>query len=115
MHGTLNGASPTLSTDVRHNVLLLVKEALHNAARHGGSKSITIRWRLTTGQLLVTIRDDGAGFDPSLASTGNGLKNLRRRAASMHASLRLETALGRGTCVEVDVPLRAPRANYPSM
>jgi signal transduction histidine kinase len=115
MQGTADRAPPVISTDVRHNVLLLVKEALHNAVRHAGCGSITVRWRLTADRLVVFIRDDGAGFDLSLASAGNGLDNLRRRAAAIHAGLRLDAAPGRGTCVEVNVPLRSRRTNYPSM
>jgi len=115
MQGTVDRAPPVLSTDVRHNVLLLVKEALHNAVRHAGCASIAIRWRLTANELLISIRDDGTGFDPSLASVGNGLENFRRRAAAIHAELGLDAAPGQGTCVRVSVPLRARRTNYPSM
>lgn len=116
MQGTAERTSPPgLSTDVRHNVLLLVKEALHNAVRHAGSRSIEIRWHITTNRLLLTVRDDGAGFEPSRESGGNGLENFRRRAAAIRAELRLDTAPGDGTRVEVDVPLRGRRPSYPSM
>ena len=116
MQGTAERTSPPgLSTDVRHNVLLLVKEALHNAVRHAGSRSIEIRWDITTNRLLLTVRDDGAGFKPFRESGGNGLENFRRRAAAIRAELRLDTAPGDGTRVEVDVPLRGRRPSYPSM
>jgi signal transduction histidine kinase len=115
MRGTTERPSTVLSTDVRHNVLLLVKEAVHNAVRHAGCTSIEIRWRLTAHRLVLTIQDDGAGFDPSRTSAGYGLENLRRRAAEIHAELRLDAAPGGGTRVEVDVPLRAWWPNYPSM
>jgi signal transduction histidine kinase len=83
--------------------------------RHAGSTSIEIRWQLTANRLLLTVRDDGAGFEPSRGSAGNGLENLRRRAAAIRAELRLDTAPGDGTRVEVDVPLRARWPSYPSM
>jgi signal transduction histidine kinase/ligand-binding sensor domain-containing protein len=105
MQGTVESVSATLSTDVRHNLLLLVKEALHNAVRHSGCRRIEIRWRLSTHRLVLGVRDDGRGFDPNAAPTGNGLPNLRRRAAEIRAELRLEGIDGGGTCVAVDVPL----------
>jgi signal transduction histidine kinase len=105
MQGTAVRAPPDLSTDVRHNVLLLFKEALHNAVRHARCRRIEVRWRLYPRRLWLAIRDDGWGFDPAEVSAGNGLPSLRRRAAEIRADLRVATAPGRGTSIQVDVPL----------
>jgi signal transduction histidine kinase len=101
-----DGARATvLPMDVRRNVLLVFKEALHNAVRHAGCEHVVVRWRLGPRRLGVTIHDDGGGFDPSRAVAGHGLSNLRRRAAEIGGDLAIETAPGAGTTITLEVPL----------
>lgn len=109
MAGTLEGTPPRLPPDVRQNVLLMFKEIVHNSARHASARSVTVRWRLSRNRLWLRIHDDGQGFDPAATATGNGLESLRRRAGEISACLRLDAAPGRGTAIELDVPLD-PRA-----
>jgi signal transduction histidine kinase len=54
--------------------------------------------------LRVEIEDDGEGFDPNDAPEGHGLSNLRERAATLRAEMRLDSAPGRGTTVTLDIP-----------
>jgi len=51
------------------------------------------------------IRDNGRGFDPAMPPNGNGLASLRYRAAEMHGDLRLDSAPGRGTQIDLRAPL----------
>lgn len=106
MTGEMSKREPPLSVDVRRNVLLIFKEALHNAVRHAGCQRVEVQWRLTPYTLWLQIADDGAGFDAAHACSGNGLANLRRRAQEIEADLKLETRPGAGTTIKVSVPLQ---------
>jgi signal transduction histidine kinase len=87
-----------------HALVRITREAVSNAIRHG--RADRVRLLLTDGdegrQLLV--QDDGVGFDPSAVgchATGYGLTSMSDRASSLHGSLAIDSAPGRGTTVAV--------------
>ena len=82
-------------------MLRIVAEAFRNAVLHGGATCVTVE--LAGSPLRLCIRDDGAGFDPSLAkkSSGFGLTSMRERAEGLGASFALESRAGEGTLVTV--------------
>jgi signal transduction histidine kinase len=102
--GEREGAPP-VSALVRQNLLLFLKEAVHNAVRHGEPSRVTVRWRLARRALSLEVADDGRGFDPATAPRGTGLLSLRRRAQELGGTFTLEAAPGAGTRVRLDVPL----------
>ncbi|MEU3493477.1 GAF domain-containing sensor histidine kinase [Kitasatospora cineracea] len=89
-------------------VLRVAQEALHNALRHAGAGSVTVTLTGTPPRgAKLTVRDDGRGFDPeSVRRAGRhlGLVSMRDRAAAVGGRLSLESAPGRGTLVELEVP-----------
>lgn len=94
-----------LTTELRHNVFLVCKEAVNNAIKHSGGARIglTLAFDQAGGRLAIT--DDGRGFQTKEAEgLGNGLANMRKRAESVNASFRLESAPQHGTCVEIHFP-----------
>lgn len=94
---------PNLET--RRELYLFCKEALHNAVRHGRPRHVKFELSPTKGGgLRVEIQDDGEGFDPGQTIGGHGLTNLRERAATMKADMRLDSAPGCGTTVSLDIP-----------
>lgn len=94
---------PNLET--RRELYLFCKEVLHNAVRHGRPSRVRFALHPTAaGGLRVEIEDDGEGFDPNDAPEGHGLSNLRERAATLRAEMRLDSAPGRGTTVILDIP-----------
>lgn len=86
------------------DVVQLTREALSNAARHAHAKSASITLTRRDGMAVLTIEDDGAGFDPSRDAPGNGLRNMRERAAALGGELNLASEAGVGTRVEVRIP-----------
>ncbi len=88
----------------RRNVFPIFKEALHNAASHARANRVNIALDCRGGVLHLKVKDDGRGFDERKIIPGNGLRNLRRRAAEMHGAMRIETAPGQGTTVEFEAP-----------
>jgi signal transduction histidine kinase len=96
-----------LPPDVRHNIFLIVKEALTNALKHAGAGEVQVHAKITGDTLEILVRDDGKGFNLSLSSEGrrNGLGNMRRRAEAMGGKLELHSAAGGGTTVKLSVNL----------
>jgi signal transduction histidine kinase len=89
----------------------IVQEALSNVAKHAQAQSCRVYLHRLTNTLLVTIEDDGAGFDPaSLERSGGprglGLIGIRERVSQLGGSLRVESAIGRGTQLTVELPVR---------
>jgi signal transduction histidine kinase len=76
-----------LAVDARRDLFLIFKEAVNNAVRHSGCSRLEVVLVHEHGTLSLTVRDNGRGFDPSRASEGNGLVNMRRRAEGRHATL----------------------------
>ncbi|MEO5678343.1 MAG: ATP-binding protein [Acidimicrobiales bacterium] len=88
-------------------VAAAVGEALTNAAKHGGARSAVVLADLddATDGLLVTVRDDGTGFDPSLVPAGHGLKgSVIGRARDAGGKAEVVTAVGDGCEVRVCIP-----------
>ena len=96
--------------DVRRDLLLIFKEAVNNAARHSGCTRVEIRLSVEESWLHLLVRDDGAGFDPSAESDGEGLANMRQRAEKLGGSFKVESRPGQGVAVSVRIPLARSRA-----
>lgn len=88
--------SPELDGRRRNETELIVREAITNAVRH--ARPTTVRIALSGGRRpMVTIHDDGCGFDPAATSGGYGLTTMRARAAEIGATLDVRSAPGSGT------------------
>jgi signal transduction histidine kinase len=81
-------------------------EAIQNATKHGGAGvRISITLREDADGLSFEVRDNGPGFDPSTASGGTGLQNMRDRLGALDGQLSITTAGSHGTIVSGTVPL----------
>ena len=102
-------AAQTVPARVRHDLLVFVKEALANVARHAHARTVALQVSATDGQLRLTVRDDGAGFDPARVQRGSGLVNLRERLNHAGGSFTVSSASAQGTVVTATVPLDEPK------
>lgn len=94
-----------LTSEVRHNITLAVKEALHNAIKHAGATGITTRMEFADPRLLITVEDNGTGFDAATVTPGSGLGNMRRRMELIGGVVSMETAPGTRVCFEIPIPM----------
>lgn len=89
-------------------LLRVAQEALHNALRHSGAASVSVELRGTPSRgAVLRVVDDGRGFDPAAVRRAGrrlGLVSMRDRAAGVGGSLTVESAPGKGTAVEMEVP-----------
>ena len=84
-------------------VLRVVHEALANAVKHARPTRVVLRVRDEGGRAVLSVSDDGAGFDPARAAErhGMGLDLIRERVADLGGELQLESAPGEGTTVRI--------------
>jgi signal transduction histidine kinase/ligand-binding sensor domain-containing protein len=90
-----------LTLEQRRNLHLIFKESMNNAVKYAGCSRIDVRLSVEGKCLRMLISDDGQGFDPATVRAGNGLANGQRRAREIRGTLRLTSAPGRGTSVEL--------------
>jgi signal transduction histidine kinase len=90
--------------DVTEHVLRIVREAITNAATHGGPTAVTVTVRKDDG-VRVVVEDDGCGFDPEVgARSGFGLVSMRERADAIGAGFMVASAPTLGTRIELALP-----------
>lgn len=105
-----------LGANIRREVFLIFKETINNIVKHSEAKTATVEFRLEQHQLAIELRDDGQGFTlhPEAPSNGksdwkrfrggNGLLNMKKRAAELGGSYTVESVPGSGTTVTLVVP-----------
>jgi len=114
-----------LTSEVRHNVFLAFKEALHNAVKHSGASEVLIRLVVKEKSFELAIEDNGRGFAvgekvkdiaaaQGRAASGNGLENMRRRLVAIGGSCEIQSASGAGTKVVYSVRLKSPLSGRPA-
>jgi signal transduction histidine kinase len=87
-------------------VYRVVQEALNNCARHAQASAVQVSVRQDAGQILVTVQDDGTGFDPERVR-GLGLLGMEERVRHLGGSFQVDSRPGRGTLLGVTLPLAA--------
>jgi signal transduction histidine kinase len=84
----------------------IAHEALNNVARHAHAHLVKMWLEVAGDQVHLVVEDDGRGFDPAHAPKDHfGLIGMNERVKLIGGDLKLETSPGKGTRVEVDVPL----------
>ena len=92
--------------------LRAAQEALANVARHSRASHVVISLDSPAGHMELTVKDDGAGFDPNQGSRGMGMANMRTRAQEFGGQLELASSPGAGTTVKFSIPYARPRHKY---
>ena len=94
--------SPALET----SIFRIIQEGLTNAIHHSKSERVSIAMKQTERTILVRIEDWGVGFDPAEPKSGHfGLEGIRERARFLGGAAKIESQPGKGTCIEVELPL----------
>jgi len=110
-----HGASLTFESDAaladsldaraRTELTAIIREAVSNALRHGHAERVAVSLRSENGQGLLTVQDDGSGFDPAATTEGgHGLKHLRQRAKDLGGECVVESRIGGPTTLRVRFP-----------
>ena len=101
-----------ISPEAAHELSQIAREAVSNIARHSGAGEARITISVKGDEAVLTVDDDGAGFDPEqrLGSGHFGLANLRDRSTAVAGDLTIDTEEGRGTRIIVRLPLAPSEA-----
>jgi signal transduction histidine kinase len=96
-----------LTAEVRHNLFMIVKEALHNVVKHSKASTACVRLKLHPGSIELCVEDNGCGFMANAAPGGrrHGLANMRHRAEAIGATLQIISQPGAGCRVETRLML----------
>lgn len=90
---------------IRKNIILVIKEALNNAAKYSEAKNASVLLEKREEMLVLEIADDGKGFDTGLENKGNGLENMATRCRQMGGIFGLKSFPGKGTNITCIIPL----------
>jgi ligand-binding sensor domain-containing protein/signal transduction histidine kinase len=94
-----------LPMEMRKNIFLIFKEAINNAAKYSGCKNIFVDMQMHTRMFMLSIADDGKGFDIISAAIGNGLTNMRKRAQELKGEISIKSELNKGTIIKLSLLL----------
>lgn len=97
-----------MQADQMKELYLISKEALNNSLKHSYCTHVNVHFEIHDEQLLIRLSDNGEGFDaqkPIRSMGGDGLKNMKHRAESIGGNLHIQSALGKGTVIELKVPI----------
>jgi signal transduction histidine kinase len=98
--------------EVESAVYFCTLEALNNAAKYAGAKTITVRLLHDDGGLTFEIADDGRGFDPSVTRYGTGLQGMSDRLDAIGGALEVRSEQGRGTSIKGWIPVFGGRPSH---
>lgn len=93
-----------LPDDHKTCIYRLVQEAVNNSARHASASNVEVTVKREGARVLLSVRDDGAGFDTRFVR-GLGLLGMEERVRRLGGQFRLDSQLGRGTMIVAELPV----------
>jgi signal transduction histidine kinase/ligand-binding sensor domain-containing protein len=98
--------SLSMSSELRRNLFLVIKEALHNIVKHSGAEQVNLNLCFDHNIISIEITDNGKGFIPGTKNgTGNGLINMRKRMEDIDGHFEISSETGKGSKIKLSVSL----------
>lgn len=94
-----------LNMQARKNIYLIVKEIINNTLKHAHAQHIDVRFQLQHQLLIITIADDGIGFEATSSFVGNGLKSIQTRVEELNGKHTLNARPNIGVAYNIAFPL----------
>jgi len=99
---TVLGEEPDLALEIKEALYRIAQEALNNTIKHAQASRVVIRLQEDSGEIVLSVQDDGVGFDPQDEYPGHmGLHTMRERVERLGGTLHIESAPGQGTRTRV--------------
>ncbi len=104
-----SSAWPSLPRQVEFAIYRIIHEAVNNVRKHAQSPRLEVEMSQKRGRLVIRVKDWGVGFtsdqlEPSSSNRSLGLLSMRRRAELLGGTFKINSALGKGTEIRVDIP-----------
>lgn len=100
-----NSIEGKIDMNLRQHIWMIYKELITNAVRHAQATKIRVEMKQEKDHFLLSVTDDGLGFDTTQDFEGNGLKNIKRRSDKIKGTLNLQSIPKQGTQCELRIPL----------
>eukprot|EP01035_Chromulina_nebulosa_P046165 gene46165-62530_t len=82
--------------EVRKNILLIVKEAMNNIAKHSLAADALVSLKQQENDVILMVSDNGQGYDESKVSAGNGVRNIMQRCKQFNGRVEIVSSPGKG-------------------
>lgn len=104
---SIDGVADRVSPEVSLCTYRVLQESLNNVARHADATKVTVTLEPESDELVLSVADDGCGFDPNatVGSGGSGIDGMRERASVVGGSLEIESQPSGGTTIVLRSPL----------
>lgn len=96
--------NPQLNSVEGVNIYRIVQEAVNNTVKYAAAAHVSLNISETDHEITLSIKDDGIGFDISKIQLGNGLENMKTRAATIGAKFSIESNVKKGTSIVLSLP-----------
>jgi len=91
--------------ELRKNIVLIAKEAINNIAKYSNATIVLVSISGQDNHIILSITDDGSGFDMENYKAGNGLLNMQTRATALGGTTSIQSAIGKGTSITCSIPV----------
>ena len=90
-----------VSSDIRRNLFLIIKESLNNISKYSQARKVILKLNILNSTLDLSISDDGKGFNKKDVKMGVGLNSMQARAEVLGGDFSIESEIGKGTKINV--------------
>ncbi len=87
-------------------IFRIIQEGVNNIIRHAQANHVTLNFEKEQGNLIITLIDDGRGFQPDNEAVGLGIKLINERAVSIQSDVQIKSQLGGGTVLKIIIPYK---------
>ena len=95
-----------VSGDMKINLYRIIQESVQNINKYAKASKVTINFEKIENSFVLSINDDGIGFDINAKKKGIGLKNIRSRATKLGGELNITSQKNKGTSIHIQVPFK---------
>jgi signal transduction histidine kinase len=101
----IDGKKQDISTPQEIEIYRIIQELFSNTMKHAKAEQVTLQIVFEEKQIIIIFEDDGLGFDVGTITKGIGLKNIEARTKKLHGNLNIDSRIGRGTIVIIEIPI----------
>lgn len=100
-----------INVDTRRHIYLIYKEIINNIVKHSAATEVSVSLTKSANNLVLVVTDNGQGFVENEHQTGNGLANMRNRTEKIGATLKIDSIIGKGTSISLQIPNKSSLLN----